>query len=313
MWFKNLKIFRINPSWPLRGEDLEAALAKDTYVRGNALAMESHGWVRPRDSGGLAYSVGGQLLLTLRSEKKVLPGAVVKQTVKERAADIEKQQGYKPGKKQLKEIKERVIDELLPRSHSVYRDTRVWIDPKNNWLVIDSTSRARCDEIIGMLARAVDPLPLESLRVVDAPSKAMTNWLAEDEAPANFTIDQDTELRTSDQSPATVRYVRHSIDAEDMRRHIQAGKHATRLAMTWADRISFVLTDTMDIKRIAPLDILKENPDAVATNEDERFDSDMMLMTSELAKMLAEIVDALGGEMPQEQEDPTSEGVSAEG
>jgi len=81
-----------------------------------------------------------------------------------------------------------------------------------------------------------------------------------------------------------------------VRRHIQSGKQCTRLAMTWADRISFVLTEGLDVKRVAPLDVLKEGNDNMATNDDEKFDSDMMLMTGELAKMLAELVEALGGE-----------------
>jgi len=124
----------------------------------------------------------------------------------------------------------------------------------------------------------------------------MTGWLAEDEAPSNFTIDQDTELRSSGESGAAIRYVKHSIDADDVRRHIQSGKQCTRLAMTWADRVSFVLTEGLDVKRVAPLDVLKEGNEGVAANDDEKFDSDMMLMTGELAKMMAELVEALGGE-----------------
>ena len=66
--------------------------------------------------------------------------------------------------------------------------------------------------------------------------------------------------------------------------------------MTWADRISFVLTEGLDVKRVSPLDVLKEGNEGVAANDDEKFDSDMMLMTGELAKMMAELVEALGGE-----------------
>ncbi len=59
----------------------------------------------------------------------------------------------------MKEIKERVTDELLPRAFSVYRDTRVWIDPINRWLVIDAAASSKADEVIGMLAKAIDPFP----------------------------------------------------------------------------------------------------------------------------------------------------------
>ncbi|MGN6050917.1 recombination-associated protein RdgC, partial [Pseudomonas aeruginosa] len=77
---------------------------------------------------------------------------------------------------------------------------------------------------------------------------------------------------------------------------VEAGKQCTRLAMTWADRISFVLTDALDVKRVAPLDILTEKPDQGAANDGELFDADMTLMTSELAKMISDLVEVLGGE-----------------
>lgn len=295
MWFKNLKIYRLSSAWTLFGDDLEAALARQAFQAGNNLEMQSIGWVPPRENGGLAHVVNGQILLSLRAEKKLLPGTVVNQVAKARAQEIEEQQGYKPGRKQMKEIKERITDELLPQAFSVYRDTRVWIDPLNRWLVIDAAASARADEVIGILAKCIDPFPLENLYVAQSPAAAMTGWLAEDEAPNNFSIDQDTELRSSGESGAAVRYVKHSIDAEDARRHIQSGKQCTRLALTWADRISFVLTEGLDIKRVSPLDVLKEGS-ADMQSDDEKFDSDMMLMTGELAKLMAEMVHALGGE-----------------
>ncbi|AHV91176.1 recombination-associated protein RdgC [Bordetella holmesii] len=296
MWFKNLKIYRLSAPWMLTGEQLEESLARHAYQSGNNLEMQSLGWISPRENASLAHSLNGQILLSLRAEKKLLPTTVVNQVARARAQEIEEQQGYKPGRKQMKEIKERVTDELLPRAFSVYRDTRVWIDTTNHWLVIDAAASAKADEVIGMLVKTVDPLPLENLYVAQSPAAAMTGWLAADEAPANFSIDQDTELRASGESRAAIRYVKHSIDADDVRRHIQSGKQCTRLAMTWADRVSFVLTESMDIKWVAPLDVLKENPENAAFNEDEKFDSDMTLMTGELAKMLAELVEALGGE-----------------
>ncbi|WP_459618782.1 recombination-associated protein RdgC [Bordetella sp. 2513F-2] len=296
MWFKNLKIYRLSAPWTLSAEQLEDSLARHAYQAGNNLEMQSMGWIPPREGGTLAHTVNKQILLTLRAEKKLLPSTVINQVAKARAQEIEEQQGYKPGRKQMKEIKERVTDELLPRAFSIYRDTRVWIDTVNHWLVIDAAASAKADEVIGLLVKSIDPLPLENLYVAQSPAAAMTGWLAADEPPSNFTVDQDTELRSSGESRAAIRYVKHSIDAEDVRRHIQSGKQCTRLAMTWADRVSFVLTETLDVKRLAPLDVLKEGNDTVMQNDDEKFDSDMTLMTGELAKLLADLVEALGGE-----------------
>ncbi|CAB3867985.1 Recombination-associated protein RdgC [Achromobacter mucicolens] len=295
MWFRNLKIYRLSAPLSDYAEKLQTGLKRHAFQSGNNLEMQSLGWIAPREGGELAHPVAGQFLLCLRAEKKLLPPSVIAQVAKARAEEIEEQQGYKPGRKEMKEIKERVTDELLPRAFSVYRDTRVWIDPVNRWLVIDTASSAKADEVIGLLAKTVDPFPLENLYVAQSPASAMTGWLAEDEAPSNFTIDQDTELRSSGESGAAVRYVKHSIDAEDARRHIQSGKQCTRLAMTWADRVSFVLTEGLDIRRVSPLDVLKEGAD-YSQNDDEKFNSDMVLMTGELAKLLAELVEALGGE-----------------
>lgn len=296
MWFKNLRIFRLLPSWSCTADSLEEALEKNAFRPGGSQDMQSLGWVPPREGGPLVHALDGQYLISLRAEKKLLPATVINQFTKIRAQEIEEQQGYKPGRKQMREIKEDVTDELLPKAFSIYRDTRVWIDTRNHWLVIDAAAAAKSDEIMGMLAKALEPFPIVPLYVELSPASAMTNWLVSDEPPAAFTIDQDTELRSTSESRAVVRYVRHSIDIDEVRKHVEAGKQCTRLALTWADRVSFVLTDGLEIKRLAPLDVLKENQDTSAQNEAEEFDSDFALMAGELTQLLDDLVGALGGE-----------------
>lgn len=296
MWFKNLKIFRLAPAWSISADALEAALQKHAFRPGNSQEMQSLGWVAPREGGGLVHSIDGQFLLSLRAEKKLLPATVINQVARAKAQDIEEQQGYKPGRKQMKEIKEQVTDELLPKAFTVYRDTRVWLDTRRHWLVIDAAAAAKSDEVLGVLAKSIEPFPVLPLHVEMSPASAMTSWLIADEPPAGFSVDQDTELRSTSESRAAVRYVRQSIEIDDVRKHVQAGKQCTRLALTWADRVSFVLTDGLDIKRVTPLDVLKENQDGAAQNEDEQFDSDMALMTGELARLIEGMVEALGGE-----------------
>lgn len=296
MWFKNLRIFRLLPTWSCTTDSLEDALEKDVFRPGGSQDMQSLGWVPPREGGPLVHALDGQYLISLRAEKKLLPATVINQFTKIRAQEIEEQQGYKPGRKQMREIKEDVTDELLPKAFSIYRDTRVWIDTRNHWLIIDAAATAKSDEIMGMLAKALEPFPVVPLYVELSPASAMTNWLVSDEPPAGFTIDQDTELRSTSETRAVVRYVRHSIDIDEVRKHVEAGKQCTRLALTWADRVSFVLTDSLEIKRVAPLDVLKENQDNLAQNEAEEFDSDFALMAGELTQLLNDLVDALGGE-----------------
>ncbi|MBU4611818.1 recombination-associated protein RdgC [Achromobacter sp. GG226] len=296
MWFKNLQIYRLANPFDKDPAKLEDALAPLAFVPGNSLEPLRHGWVPPRENGPLVHSVGGHFLIAHRAEKKLLPASVINQFAKAKAQEIEEQQGFKPGRKQMKEIKEQVTDELMPRAFSIWRDTRIWIDPVGGLLVIDASGSAKCDEVMQLLNKSVDRLGARPVQTELSPVSAMTSWLAADEAPAGFTVDEDTELRSTAQSKATVRYVRQAVDAEDVQRHIASGKQCTRLALTWSDRVSFVLSENLGIKRVAALDVLKENTDSGATDEAERFDADFALMTGELTRMLQDVFDALGGE-----------------
>lgn len=296
MWFKNLRIYRLSAAWQSNAQELELALEKHRFTPGSSQDPLSLGWVSPREQGGLVHETNGQYLIALRAEKKLLPASVINQFAREKARDMEEQQGYKPGRKQMKEIKEQVLTDLLPRAFAVARDTRVWIDTQNKWLAIDAAATAKSDEILGLLAKSVEPFPVLPLYTELSPGSAMTQWLVDNEAPGNLTIDQDTELRSTGDSGAAIRYVKQSADLEEVRKHVAAGKQCTRLALTWADRISFILTDAFDVKRITPLDILTEKQDVMAANDDEIFNADFTLMSAELAGLIGELVEALGGE-----------------
>ncbi|MCX7273467.1 MAG: recombination-associated protein RdgC [Burkholderiales bacterium] len=296
MWFRNLIIYSVPRGWDLAPEALAALLAPQAFAPGTSREESTIGWVPPREGDdSLVFTINQQMLLTLRQEKKLLPAKVVTQVLKQRAEQIEAEDGFKPGRKRLKELKEQIRDELLPRAFSLASDMRVWIDPVGGWLVIDSTSAARAGEVFSLLVKAIDRLPARPLKVAGSVAGEMTAWLSTGEAPAGFTVDQDAELRARD-GKATVRFANQSMDLEDVARHTRAGKQCTRLALTWADRISFVLTDKLEIKRVRALDVLKEAAASAEGDAAERFASDAMLMTGELSKLLAEVVDCLGGQ-----------------
>lgn len=294
--FRNAQIYRLPKKWSITAGQLAEHLAPQAFTPAGNLDMLSQGWVSPRESSSsLVHQVNRQFLLRLQTEKKILPSSVINQVTRDRAKELEEQQGFPPGRKQTKELKDQVTDELLPRAFTRLSGMWVWIDPVNGWLVADASASARAEEALKLLFKAVPKFPLETVRTVMSPGAAMTDWLVSDEAPDGFTVDQDTELRSSAESRATVRYVRHTLEADQIRQHIETGKQCTRLALTWADKISFTLTDAMAVKKIALLDVLKEDTGAIGKNDDERFDGNFMLFTGEMSKLLAALVDALGG------------------
>lgn len=297
MWFRNLQVFRLAPDWSHSPERLAESLERTAFRPCGALDRQAQGWVPPRgEPGELLYVQAQQMMLTLGVEQKILPVSVIRQYAQERARELEETQGFKPGRAQQREIFDNVEAELLPRALVKRRLTYVWIDPVGGWLVVDAASSGKADEVIEQLKLTLGELPLTLFKTVQAPGTAMTQWLSVGEVPGPFTIDQDCELRVAGDAGGSVRYTRHPLDAAEINQHISRGKVAGKLALTWNDRISFVLTEQMQIKRVAFLDVLKEQSEQMADGSGgDNFAADFAIMCGELAGLLASLSEALGG------------------
>jgi recombination associated protein RdgC len=297
MWFRNLQIYRLGDDWNWDAARLGERLARAAFQPCGGFDMQSRGWVPPRgEEGELLVSVNRQWLIALGVEQKLLPGSVIRQYTQSRLDELENKQGFKPGRAQARDMREQVTAELMPRALVTRRLVYVWIDPINHWLVIDAASPAKAELVLEHLKLTLDDLPLKLLRTRSAPGTAMTGWLAGNEAPAGFSIDRDCELRAAGEEKATVRYVRHTLDGKEIGGHIAAGKAVTRLALTWHDRISFVLTEQLQVKRLAFLDVLKDEAEKQADGGDDLFEANFVLMSGELAPLMADLVAALDGE-----------------
>ncbi|MFZ2974942.1 MAG: recombination-associated protein RdgC [Ferribacterium limneticum] len=303
MWFRNIQLYRLPTPWNIDLSALEEQLARGPFVKCPSNQPQSRGWVSPRKDEFLIYSLGQQWMIALSVEQRLLPSSVVNDEVKERSALIEEQQGYAPGRKQLKELRERVTEELMPRAFTRRRTTYVWIDPVNGWFAVDAASPAKAEEVIEHLRHCLDDFPLTMLHTQVSPTSAMADWLAGGEAPEGFTIDRDCEVKACGEEKSAVAYKHHPLDGSEIeaeiKAHLAAGKLPTKLALTWDDLISFVLTERMEIKRLAFLDLLKEEAEKSAEHADEQFDADFALMTGELQRFIPSLIESLGGEVKE--------------
>ncbi|MCX8087589.1 MAG: recombination-associated protein RdgC [Rhodocyclaceae bacterium] len=297
MWFRNLRLYRLRPPRPLDAGWLEASLAKRPLARCGSFEMVSRGWVYPRAEGAFVHAVERQWLLALGVEQKLLPASVIRQTAQERATALEAEQGRKLSRKEMRELTERVAEELLPKAFTQRRTTWAWLDPVHGWLVIDAGSDARAEEFLEVWAATLDELAPRPLETQRSPVSAMTAWAAEGEAPAGFALDDVLELRAASEAQSAIRYVRHDIHGPEVAAHIAAGKIVTQLGLTWNDKIAFVLNDKLHLKRLAFLDVLREQSGQDAVNAEEQFDADFALMAGELARLFDDLLLALGGEV----------------
>ena len=294
--FKNIIVYRIEAGWSATVAQMEEGLAADRFVECGASQEKSVGWVEPRGEvhGPLLEAVAGQLMLKLMVESRALPGSVVTRKVKERVAQIEASTGRKPGKKEIRDLKDDIRLELLPMAFTKQATTLVWLDPDDRWLVIDASSQARADEVVTMLVKSLDGLAVTLLNTQVSPTAAMSEWLVSQEPPSGFTVDRECELKAADESKAVVRYARHPLDNDEVKQHVIKGKLPTRLALTWDSRVSFVLTEGLQLKKLAFLEVVFEGASA---GKDDGFDTDTAIATGELRKLLPDLLEALGGEV----------------
>lgn len=297
--FKNALVYRIEHWQPPPLAELEDRLARGRFIACGATQPESAGWVAPRGNpnAALAESLGGQWVFRLCVETKAVPGSVVKQEVQAKADALEQELGRRPRGKQLRELKEAVVHALLPRAFPKRAELPIWLDAAAGFVWVGSGNAKRADAAVTRLIELLGGgLKLGLLQTELSPAGAMAAWLAEKEAPSGFTVDRDCELKQPDSEKATVRYARHTLDIDEVAQHIRQGKRPTQLALTWAGRVSFVLTDALTLKKIELLDVVLEGAGRDANAPpDEAFDADVALATGELRQMLPALIEALGG------------------
>ena len=94
---------------------------------------------------------------------------------------------------------------------------------------------------------------------------------------------------------SVVKFTRHPLDDEEMKRHIAQGKLPTQLALDWDGRVGFVLTEGSQLKKVAFLDGVFE--EQAGAEDKGGFDSDVAIATGELAALITDLTAALGGEL----------------
>ena len=293
--FKNAILYKID----LGDTSLTTAcdnLSVSAFAPCGPTQEKSSGWVPPREANGaMIESIGGQWILKLMTEVKAIPAEVINRKTAERCAEQERLFGRKPGKKETRDIKDDIRMELLPMAFSKQSATLVWIDKEAGVMLVDASSQAKADDAVTALVASVPGVTVHLINTQQSPASCMAEWLLEQEGPAGFSIDRECELKAADESKAVVKYGKHRLDITEVADHIMAGKLPTKLAMTWNDHVSFVLTEGLQLKKMAFLEVVFNESNSVQYNDS--FDADVAIATGELQKMLPDLLDALGGEV----------------
>ncbi len=299
MWFKNLSIFRLTEAFTLTPEELEQKLETLSFRHCGPHEESTFGWTSPLGKAGqqLVHSSNGFMMVCGKKEERVLPTSVVNEMLQEKIIETEEQQGRKLSKKERTAIKDELIFELLPKAFTFSRKIYAYIDPKDGWLVVDAASLKAAEDLLSHLRKSLGSLPAVPINTIEKPIATMTRWLTDNQAPDDITIEDECELRSPEEGGGSIRCKRHDLALPEIKNHLDSGKEVIKLAVSWADRIAFILDENLSIKRLRFLDLIQDQlADIEAGDEAAQFDVDFSIMSLELANFLPRLVDIFGGE-----------------
>jgi recombination associated protein RdgC len=254
MFFRNLTLFRFPTSLNLA--DLDAQLAECELKPVGALELSSRGFVTPLGQHGdqFCQRQGDALWLAIGGEDKLLPGAVVNDLLQKKLASIEEKEGRKPGGRTRKRLKDELIMELLPRAFVRPVRTDALIDTQTGVIAVDTSSRKSAESVVSEVRRALGSFPALPLNAEVAPRAILTGWIAGDPLPEGLSLGDECELRDPTDTGAVVKIQRMELSGEEIRKHLEAGKQATRLALTLDDHVNFVLGEDLIVRKFKLLD-----------------------------------------------------------
>ena len=298
MWFKNIRFYRFTNPLDLSFEALEQKLSEHAFRSGTTFDRARTGWVSPvgGEHEALTHSVGDYVMFCARKDEKLLPASVVNDALAEKVAEIEQKQARKITRKEKAQLKDDVIAALLPRAFSRTRRIHAYLAPKDNLLIINTSSASVAEDLSVLLRDSLGSLPIALPDVQHAPSDVMTRWLVKQKATDKFVINQDCELFNPLEDSNVIRCKGQDLGSDEIKSHLDAGKQVKKLGVVWNDTLSCVLAADLSITRLKFEDmILERAQEADAESEAQQFDQDFAIMTLEVSRFLKSFLAAFGG------------------
>ncbi len=287
MWFNNLQLYRITKPVTFTTDEVEEKLANNAFRPCGSLELSSYGWVSPigRHGRQMTHVTNGHIMVCARKEEKVLPAAVVREIVNDKAAEIEDEQARPVRRKERESIRDEVMQDLLPKAFT------------RSALTINASSAKKAEELLTALRRSLGSLSVTRLSLEHPPATVMTRWLAEEDAPSDFVIEDECEMREPGDDGGIVRCKRQDLTSDEIQAHLDANKQVVKLAVSWQENLFCLISDDLSIKRLRFSDeLLEKGSEVNAEDIAARFDNDFSIMTLELSRFIPSLLDAFGGE-----------------
>ncbi len=256
MNFRNLTMYRIPKLSASIPDALDGLLSECALKPVGPLELSSRGFVQPhgRDSEQFSHRHDSAFWLTVGGEDRLLPAAVVNEAVAKKLGAIRVQEGREPGGRTRKRLRDEVITDLLPRAFIKPSRVDVIIDLRYRIVIVDTSSRKHGEGVISEIRRALGSFPALPLNAEISPRSILTGWLSGEQMPDGLSIGDECDLTEPVDHGGKVRCTRQALEADEISKHLEAGKQVTRLGLHLDDHTSFVIGDDLVVRKFKLLD-----------------------------------------------------------
>ena len=250
MFFRNLTLFRFPTALDL--SEIDARVAEFPLKPVGPLEMSSRGFVSPlgRDAEVGTHRIEDAIWLTVGGEEKILPGPVVNELLAQRIEQFEETQGRKPGGKLRKQMKDDLLQELLPRAFVKPVRSDALIDLEHGVVAVNSSSRKSAENVVSEIRNALGSFPALPLNAEVSPRGVMTGWIAGEELPEGMSLGEECELKDAMDGGAVVKAQHQELVSDEIAKHLESGKQVTKLALNLDDHLSFVLGEDLIVRKL---------------------------------------------------------------
>lgn len=294
MWFKQIQLFQLPAPLFSSAEDLITKLEPALFRPCLPSMPISAGWVPliDEDDAPLVRAVNGCFILCLQLEEKILPASVVQQELGKKVKQIEAAENRKIGQKQKLSLKDEITMTLLPRAFTKFTRLYAYIDTNNQWLVLGTANAKMTEQFMTIFKKSFsDVTPLSEPKKLSA---KMTQWLKHQDYPSTFAIEKACVLQDPNQEARMIRCQQQNLFASSIQALLQDGCHVKQIALSWQDRLNFVLAHDFSIRSIQFQDeLIAEAKELEAETKQQQFDADFLIMSQTFASLLKDLTSLL--------------------
>ncbi len=297
MWFRNARPYKLPGRLGIDASELSQRLSRRPFQPCRPSQAVSSGWVAALsdDATDFVHKSGDYWLIRLQREERLLPASVIRSEVNSRIQEIQTGQGRRVQRKERLDIVDEVTQDLMPRAFTKSQYLEALINDREGWVWVNTASAGRAEDLLSLLREGLGNLPVAIPDTQKSPVIVMSQWLLNGGLPDGMSLGGDVDLEDPQEEGGVVRVRGMYLESDEIRRHIESGKQVVRLALSWQDKIDFVVDKDLSLRRIRFSDELKGVNEELHEDVLARRDADCLLMGETLSTLQSAIAKTFGG------------------